>query len=39
MRILIAEDDLEIATLYERALARRKHDVVVTSNGEECIEN
>jgi CheY-like chemotaxis protein len=39
MRILIAEDDLEIATLYEKALARRKHDVIVTSNGEDCIEN
>jgi CheY-like chemotaxis protein len=39
MRILIAEDDLEIVTLYEKALARRKHDVIVTSNGEDCIEN
>jgi CheY-like chemotaxis protein len=39
MRILIAEDDLEIATLYEKALARRKHDVIVTSNGEDCVEN
>lgn len=39
MRILIAEDDLDISTLYKKALEKNKHQVVVTSNGEECLKN
>jgi CheY-like chemotaxis protein len=38
MQVLIAEDDLDIATLYKRALEKRKHDVTITSNGEECLK-
>lgn len=38
MQVLIAEDDLDIATLYKKALEKRKHDVVITSNGEECLK-
>ena len=39
MRILIAEDDLDISTLYKRALEKRKHVVVLTSTGEACLQN
>ena len=39
MRILIAEDDLDISTLYKRALEKRKHVVVVTSTGEACLQD
>lgn len=39
MRILIAEDDLDISTMYKRALERRKHTVVLTSTGEACLQN
>jgi CheY-like chemotaxis protein len=38
MQVLIAEDDLDIATLYKKALEKRKHDVVITSNGEDCLK-
>ena len=38
MQVLIDEDDLDIATLYKKALERRKHDVVITSNGEDCLK-
>jgi len=38
MQILIAEDDLDIATLYKKALERRSHNVTITSNGEECLK-
>jgi CheY-like chemotaxis protein len=38
MQVLIAEDDLDIATLYKKALEKRKHDVVITPNGEECLK-
>ena len=38
MQVLIAEDDLDIATLYKKALERRRHDVVITSNGEDCLK-
>jgi len=38
MKILIAEDEPEIAMQYELALKDRKHDVVVTHNGEQCLE-
>lgn len=39
MRILIAEDDLDISTLYKRALEKRKHSVILTSSGEACLQN
>ena len=39
MRILIAEDDLDIATLYKRALEKNKHSVLITSNGKDCLMN
>ena len=39
MRILIAEDDQDISTLYKRALEKRKHSVILTSTGETCLEN
>lgn len=39
MRILIAEDELDISTLYKRALEKRKHSVVLTSTGEACLQN
>ena len=38
MQVLIAEDDLDITTLYKKALEKRKHDVDITSNGEECLK-
>ena len=38
MQVLIAEDDLDIATLYKKALERRRHDVAITSNGEDCLK-
>ena len=38
MQVLIAEDDLDIANLYKKALEKRKHDVTITSNGEECLK-
>jgi CheY-like chemotaxis protein len=38
MQVLIAEDDLDIATLYKKALEKRKHEVTITSNGEECLK-
>jgi len=38
MQILIAEDDLDIATLYKKALERRSHNVTITSNGEDCLK-
>jgi DNA-binding response OmpR family regulator len=39
MRILIAEDDLDIATLYKKALEKNKNRVVITSNGKDCLMN
>lgn len=38
MRILIAEDEPDIAMQYELALKDRMHDVVVTYDGEQCLE-
>jgi CheY-like chemotaxis protein len=38
MRVLIAEDELDIALSYRRALERNKHEVIITPDGEECIE-
>jgi CheY-like chemotaxis protein len=38
MQILIGEDDLDIATLYKKALEMRNHTVTITSNGEDCLK-
>jgi DNA-binding response OmpR family regulator len=37
MKILIAEDDSDIALMYRVALHNRNHHVVITDNGEDCI--
>src|SRR5262245_13943004 len=39
MRILIAEDDLDISNLYRKALEKNRHRVVLTSNGPDCLTN
>ena len=39
MRILIAEDDLDISNLYKKALEGNRHQVVLTSNGSDCLTN
>lgn len=38
MKILIAEDEPDIAMQYELALKDRNHDVIVTNDGEQCLE-
>jgi CheY-like chemotaxis protein len=38
MRILVAEDDLDVSNLYKKALDRRGHQVVLTSRGDTCIQ-
>jgi CheY-like chemotaxis protein len=38
MRILIAEDEYDIALLYKTALEERNHHIVITKNGEECLK-
>jgi predicted transcriptional regulator/FixJ family two-component response regulator len=38
MTILIADDERDIATSYKMALGQRGHNVVLTRNGEECLE-
>jgi CheY-like chemotaxis protein len=38
MKILLAEDNKEISTLYNITLETRGHQVTVTNNGEECLE-
>jgi CheY-like chemotaxis protein len=37
MRILIAEDEQDIATVYKNALENRGHEVIITENGERCM--
>lgn len=37
MKILIAEDEPDIAQSYKLALEERGHSVVLTSNGEDCL--
>ena len=37
MKILIAEDDIDIALVYRVALQNRNHHVVITDNGEDCL--
>ena len=38
MKILLAEDDEDIAMVYKLALGDRGHTVVHTTNGEDCLE-
>jgi DNA-binding response OmpR family regulator len=38
MRILLAEDDKNTARMYEITLTTRNHNVIVTYNGLDCIE-
>jgi CheY-like chemotaxis protein len=37
MKILIAEDEYDIALLYKMALEKRNHKVTITENGEDCL--
>jgi CheY-like chemotaxis protein len=37
MKILIAEDDSNLAEAYRDALENRNHEIVMTANGEECL--
>ena len=37
MRILIAEDDADISSLYKRVLERRGHSVMGATDGEDCL--
>jgi len=38
MKILVAEDELDIALQYELALKDRNHQVIITHDGEQCLE-
>ena len=38
MKILIAEDEHDIALSYKIALESNDHEVIIASNGEECLE-
>ena len=38
MKILVAEDEQDIATQYKLSLENRKHQVVLTMDGDECIK-
>jgi CheY-like chemotaxis protein len=38
MRILVAEDEQDIRTVYYMTLVDRGYDVILTSDGEECLE-
>jgi DNA-binding response OmpR family regulator len=38
MRILIAEDDIDISESYKDALEARNHEVTLTINGEDCVK-
>jgi CheY-like chemotaxis protein len=38
MKVLIAEDEENIALQYKTILTKRMHDVRITCNGEECLE-
>src|SRR3989442_3339175 len=37
MKILIAEDEEDIALVYEKALETRKHEIAITFKGEDCL--
>lgn len=38
MKVLIAEDDFDIALTYEKGLDRKGYLVTITSNGEDCLK-
>ena len=38
MKLLLAEDDKDTATLYNVALGARGHQVTITNNGQECLD-
>ena len=38
LKILIAEDDKDISMLYKEALENRRHQVVITASGEDCLK-
>jgi DNA-binding NtrC family response regulator len=38
IKILIAEDEEDIALVYEKALQTRKHEVAITFNGEDSLK-
>ncbi|MEO9319208.1 MAG: response regulator [Nitrososphaera sp.] len=38
MRILVAEDEVEIASQYESVLTERNHEVIVTHDGNQCLK-
>src|SRR5919197_2062649 len=38
MRVLIAEDDLDVASSYLKALGKSNHEVVISSDGEDCLK-
>jgi CheY-like chemotaxis protein len=38
MKILLAEDEIDIAILYKTMLEDRGHQVTITNNGEECLQ-
>jgi CheY-like chemotaxis protein len=38
MKILIAEDDSSLAQGYKDALESRNHEIILTANGEECLQ-
>jgi CheY-like chemotaxis protein len=38
MKVLIAEDEPSVADLYKISLADRGHEVLITSDGSECLE-
>jgi DNA-binding response OmpR family regulator len=37
LKILVAEDELNIALSYKRALEQHKHEVIITPDGEKCL--
>lgn len=38
MKVLVAEDQNDICQMYKLALESRNHEVVLTSNGEDCLQ-
>ena len=38
MKILVAEDDYDIALTYEKALESKNYQTTITSNGEDCLK-
>ena len=38
MRILVADDEKDLALLYKQILEGRNHEVIITTDGQECID-